>query len=83
LDRVCNGIISLHDEGKVDYFVGNYFYYKEKHEELIREISIKNKPAEAKPKKQSIVQKKKLSWKEEKMSKVGALISRPCNQRDR
>jgi ABC transport system ATP-binding/permease protein len=66
MDRICNGIVALSDEGKTEYFVGNYFYYKEKYDEKLKEQNQANRKSEVKGKKEKTTETRKLKWKEER-----------------
>ena len=66
MDRVCNGIIAMDGSGDVDYFVGNYFYYKEKYSKKQNEKQADSLPVDVKEqkKKKKDPNKIKLSYKE-------------------
>ena len=66
LDRICNGIITLSNDGETEYFVGNYFYYKEKYELKLKEQNKNDKKIESKGKKDKTNDTRKLKWKEER-----------------
>jgi ABC transport system ATP-binding/permease protein len=67
MDRVCNGIISLSKDGIGEYFLGNYFYYKEKYHERIKAANkSEDKKGEVKGRKDKSFEKRKLKWKEER-----------------
>ena len=67
MDRICNGIIALDGKGKANYYVGNYFYYKEKYANNDQDENNKKavcKKSIQKRKKLKMLLKIKLTWKE-------------------
>ena len=66
MDRVCNGILTLSDDGEAEYFVGNYFYYKEKNEEKFNDLNKISRKVEVKGRKKKTPETRKLKWKEER-----------------
>lgn len=65
LNRVCNGILAIEDEGNVHFSEGNYDYYVEKKKE--RQLSVKVPNIEKKKEDSRIkIKQRKLSWNESK-----------------
>ena len=66
LNRVCTGILAFEGEGQVNYSVGNFDYYWEKRQRLLRQFGSDPGPAEAKPKPRRTEKPRKLTYKEGK-----------------
>ncbi|MDD5351461.1 MAG: ATP-binding cassette domain-containing protein [Chthoniobacteraceae bacterium] len=70
LNRVCTGILAFEGEGMVSYSVGNFDYYCEKRQRLLRQIGPDPGPAgggqKAKPRRADSGKPRKLTYKETK-----------------
>ncbi|MEI8233957.1 MAG: ATP-binding cassette domain-containing protein [Verrucomicrobiota bacterium] len=67
LNRVCTGILAFEGEGQVAYSVGNFDYYCEKRQRLLRQLGPDPGPASAaKPKPRRTEKSRKLTYKETK-----------------
>lgn len=67
LNRVCTGILAFEGEGQVNYSVGNYDYYWEKRQRLLRQLGPDPGPAaveKQKPRRSNADKPRKLSFKE-------------------
>lgn len=65
LNRVCNGILSFEDNGKLYFSEGNYDYYVEKRKNLLKNETSDNQK-EKKGDTREKVKVRKLTWKENK-----------------
>ena len=66
LNRVCTGILAFEGEGQVAYSVGDYDYYWEKRQRLLKQIGPDPGPAVAKEKPRRADKVRKLTYKEAK-----------------
>lgn len=66
LNRVCTGILAFEGEGQVAYSVGNYDYYWEKRQRLLRQFGSDPGPAAVKEKPRRTEKIRKLTYKEGK-----------------
>jgi len=65
MNRVCTGILAFEGEGQVNYSVGNYEYYWEKRQRLLKQWGSDPGPEKEKPRRSSTADKpRKLTYKE-------------------
>jgi ABC transport system ATP-binding/permease protein len=65
LNRICTGILAFEGEGQVTYCPGNYDYYWEKRQQLLKRLGPDPGAPEAKPKRRT-AKPRKLTYKEAK-----------------
>lgn len=66
LNRVCTGILAFEGEGQVNYSVGNYDYYWEKRQRLLKQWGSDPGVEKEKPRRSSADKPRKLTYKEGK-----------------